>query len=169
MEHIVRIIERLTDNVGYMVSWLVVPLVSALIIEVIFRYGLNSPTIWANDVTQYIFGYIFLLGGAYTLGKNGHVRVDVMFHVIPDKARHVLTLISYIPIYVYLAVLFYIGGERFWNSLVGAERFNLSIWEPYLWPVLICIPCAALLMLLRLFAMTWREFESLLVRPSNGN
>ena len=152
-------IERVTDMSGRLACLLVIPLVILLNYEVLSRYLFNRPTAWTTDVAQYLFGAMFLIGGAYTLGQNGHVRVDVLHEYVSPKTRRLLDLFSYVVVAMFLSVLLVLGVERAWETVSTLERHVWSVWEPYLFPVIICIPVSAALMLLRLGAMTWRRLK----------
>jgi TRAP-type C4-dicarboxylate transport system permease small subunit len=56
----------------------IVVLIAVMLCEVVARYGLNSPTLWANDITYMSNGTLFLLGAAWTLRRNHHIRIDFL-------------------------------------------------------------------------------------------
>ncbi len=87
---IVRLVQNI-DKVallsGSIVSWLILPMMCALVYEVVARYFFNAPTIWAYDVTFITYGTFFMLGAAYTLQRNGHIRTDSFYTYWPVKSQ----------------------------------------------------------------------------------
>jgi len=63
--------------------------------EVFVRYVLNSPTAWALDVSFIMYGTLFMLGGAYTLSKNGHVRGDFIYRTWSPRTQAKVDLVLY--------------------------------------------------------------------------
>ena len=63
--------------------------------EVFVRYVLNSPTVWALDVSYIMYGSLFMMGGAYTLSKNGHVRGDFVYRTWAPRTQAKVDLTLY--------------------------------------------------------------------------
>lgn len=140
------VIERSVNGVGLAAALLILPNVAVIVIEVFLRYALDRPTVWINETSQFLFGFGFMLGGAFTLARGGHVRVDVVLHVLPPRARAWTELLAYPFIFFYLAVILWISSERAWGSLAALERTD-SAWGPYVFPLYAAVPLAVLLML----------------------
>ena len=75
---LITIIEAITRFAGAIAALLTLPLVGALVTEVFSRYVLNSPTLWAFEVSYMVMGAIFMLGIANALRIGQHVSVDVI-------------------------------------------------------------------------------------------
>lgn len=155
-ERRLSVIDSVVEVVGNITSLLFVPMTSCILAEMILRYIFNSPTIWANETAQYLFGYLFLLGGAYTLKYNGHIRVEVLFMYLSRKGQLILSLISYPFTLVYLIAVVWYSGAKALDSMLSLER-AFSVWEPYLFPVLIAVPIGGALMLLQCLLMLIRD------------
>ena len=80
-------IERFNRLMGYLGAVFVIPLMVAVVYEVFMRYALNAPTEWVYDVSWMLFSAVFLLGGAYTMIENRHVRVDIIYSALPRKVQ----------------------------------------------------------------------------------
>jgi TRAP-type mannitol/chloroaromatic compound transport system permease small subunit len=74
MKNILMAVDRASTRVGQTSAWLIVALTCLIAWEVFSRYVLNTPHDWALDVQIQMYGTLFMLAGAYTLAKNGHVR-----------------------------------------------------------------------------------------------
>jgi TRAP-type mannitol/chloroaromatic compound transport system permease small subunit len=76
---VIRNIDLLNKSVGHAFAWCIVILVLGVSYEVFMRYALNDPTSWAFDFSFILYGALFLMSGAYTLSRGGHVRADILF------------------------------------------------------------------------------------------
>ena len=72
-------IDYLSRTVGHAFAWCIVILTLGTSYDVLVRYVLNDPTSWAFDLSYILYGALFLMSGAYTLSRNGHVRGDFLF------------------------------------------------------------------------------------------
>jgi TRAP-type mannitol/chloroaromatic compound transport system permease small subunit len=131
----VRLIEALTEGVGAAGAVLVVPLVLATCWEVFSRYVLGAPTIWAFELGYMLMGIHFLLGGAITLKRQVHVRIDLIYARLPPRRRAWIDLVLYVGLVLPAIVMFCI---RFWEythaAYVSGEQSGMSAWNPPIWP-----------------------------------
>ena len=84
---LLRFLDRMTGTTGAMVAWLVIPLIFASCYEVVSRYVFDAPTVWAFEVGYMVMGTHFLIGMAYTLRQDAHVRVDFFYGQLSAKKR----------------------------------------------------------------------------------
>lgn len=75
----VRIVDSLNEKVGVFVSWLTTVLVLVVCYDVFTRYFLKSSSVAVQELEWHLFAVIFLIGAAYTLKYDQHVRVDVFY------------------------------------------------------------------------------------------
>ena len=147
-----RIIDKINTWAGKFSAACLVALIACLVWEVCVRYFLNSPTIWANETSQFLFGIFFLVGGGYTLLHKGHVRVDIVLTLLSRRTRRIMGIVCYALSFCYLSILLAITAERAWDSLYYMEVLD-SIWKPYSFPVLIFAPIGVLLLQLQMLSM----------------
>lgn len=74
-----RLIDQLNEKVGTFAGWLTTLLVLVVCYDVFSRYFLNQSSIAVQELEWHIFSIIFLLGAAFTLRHDRHVRVDVLY------------------------------------------------------------------------------------------
>ena len=79
MEVWIRRIDILNKSIGHAFSWCVLILTASTCFEVFMRYVLNSPTVWAFDMSYMLYGAMFMMSGAYALSRNSHVRGDFFY------------------------------------------------------------------------------------------
>ena len=138
----------MNDWVGKITSMLVFPMIGVLVWEVIMRYVFNQPTIWAHELSAMLYAIFFLLGGAYTLRWKAHINVDIVYLRFPPRIRAILDLMTWMFFYYFCTVMLWLGAKFAWSSILKMERAS-TVWEPYIWPIKICIPLGALLVLLQ--------------------
>lgn len=96
MKAFLYFIDSLSAWVGKAFGWCIMVLTFATVYEVFMRYVLNAPTAWAFDMSVQMYGALFMMAGAYTLSRNGHVRGDVIHRLLPIKWQAGIDLVLYI-------------------------------------------------------------------------
>jgi TRAP-type mannitol/chloroaromatic compound transport system permease small subunit len=96
MNAFIRFTDSLSAWVGKAFGWCIMVLTFATCYEVFVRYVLNSPTAWAFDMSVQMYGALFMMAGAYTLSRNGHVRGDVIHRLLPARVQAGIDLVLYL-------------------------------------------------------------------------
>jgi len=113
--------------VGRAFAWCVFVLTAAVMYEVIMRYFFNAPTLWAFDFTIQMYGALIMMGGASAISTKSHVRADMYYNKLSERAQGILDLFLYIVFYVpgvfaltyagyFYAKKAWIVHETSWNS-----------------------------------------------------
>jgi TRAP-type mannitol/chloroaromatic compound transport system permease small subunit len=149
---LIRNIERVTGSVGILASLAIVPLVLATCYEVLSRYVLDAPTVWAYEVGYILTGSHFLLGMAYTLQRGEHIRIDVFSGSFSARLRAVIDLVGYsvtLPLMLWLTYALYghLATGYLRNEHSGQSAMNLPVW-----PFRIVFLVAFSLLALQIFA-----------------
>ena len=132
---VVRACDRVSEWTGKTASWLVWPLMLTITYEVICRYALNAPTVWAFDMAYMIGGSMMALGMGYVLQERGHVRVDVLYDLLPPRLRLLLDLIFTVVFFFPITAAFaYLSWQYALLAWARGERSGYGIWEPTLIP-----------------------------------
>ena len=130
------------------VSWLYIPMVAALVFEVVMRYCFHAPTIWSMDGAVTLYAINFMISSPYCLQTGGHIRMDFFYSGWSVRRKATMDLIMYILFYFPVHIVFlYVGFEFFWESFTTGERSIMSPWMPLLWPMKIAIPISLVIML----------------------
>ncbi|WP_343082315.1 TRAP transporter small permease subunit [Ostreiculturibacter nitratireducens] len=88
--------DRLSAWFGKSFGWLIVLMTFGMSYEVLVRYIFNAPTPWSLDVSFIMYGTLFMMGGAYTLSRGGHVRGDFLYRLWPARAQAAVDLVLYL-------------------------------------------------------------------------
>ena len=163
IKRLLTIIDRLNDQVGKIVSMLIIFMVLVLVYEVVLRYIFNAPTLWAHETSEYFFGVHFFLGGAYALRHAAHVNVEVIYSRFSPRFRAILDIITSVFFFLICAVLLWKGGAMAWTSLMKMEHTN-TVWAPPLYPLKMMVPIGAFLLLLQGLAKFIRDFHIAITR-----
>jgi len=163
---VVRLIDGLNDKIGHFISWLCTLLVLVVCYDVFTRYVLNISSVAVQELEWHLFAVIFLIGAAYTLKQDGHVRVDVFYsHMSPRKKAFIDLfggLIFLIPFS--LLVIFTSHGfvQMSWSVMeTSPDPGGL----PFRYLLKAMIPVGFVLVLLQGLALTLRAFFTLINRP----
>jgi len=136
MEHFLAIINKISDRVGKSASWLILPLIVAMVLSTILRYGFNRSPIWSYDMTWMLYAAHFLLGGAYCLLHEGHVRVDLFSERLAPRARSILEVVTYLIFFFPLCYVLVVYVMRYaYNSWISHEVSPSSSWAVPLGPI----------------------------------
>jgi TRAP-type mannitol/chloroaromatic compound transport system permease small subunit len=150
MQKLLLFIDRLSTFVGQAFSWLIVALTLLISWEVFSRYVLDSPHAWAFDAMIMLYGTLFMMAGAYTLSKNGHVRGDVLYGFFRPRTQASLDLLLYIVFFIPgVIALTYAGYFYAAESWAINEHSNITADGPPVYPFKTVIPLAGLILLLQ--------------------
>jgi TRAP-type mannitol/chloroaromatic compound transport system permease small subunit len=150
MDALARAIDTLNTWVGKAVAWLFLPLTYALVHEVVATKVFARPTVWAFDASYMLYGTIFMLGTAYTLSSDGHVRGDMIYRLWPARVQATIDLVLYLLVFFPAMVAMLIAGWSYasYSYSIG-ERSLQSPFGPIIWPLKMVIPLSAFLLLLQ--------------------
>ncbi len=143
-------VDKLSELAGKLFSWFLVLLMLEIVYEVVARYGFRSPTMWSYDATYMFSSIVIVMGFAWTLRDRGHVRVDIVYSLLPERVRAFLDVIL-TPLLFFL--LFYVGlkgmlGDVLYSWKIG-ELAAASSLRPPVYPFKTIIFTGMSLMLLQ--------------------
>ncbi len=148
MQNLLLFIDKVSTWVGQFFSWLIVALTLMISWEVFSRYVLDNPHSWAFDVMSMMYGSLFMMAGAYTLSKNGHVRGDVLYGFFPPRLQAWLDLLLYIVFFIPgVVALAYAGYGFAAESWAINEHSNITADGPPVYPFKTILPIAGAFLL----------------------
>jgi len=143
MQKTLLFIDRVSTWIGQAFSFLILVLTAHVSWEVFSRYALDNPRAWAFDAMIMLYGTLFMMAGAYTLSKNGHVRGDVLYGFFPPRTQATIDLILYIVFFVPgVFALTYAGYYYAADSWHIRETSNITSEGPPIYPFKTVIPFA---------------------------
>ena len=90
--------------------------------EVVMRYAFNAPTVWVHELTIGLSAVAFVIGGAYTMQRNEHIRINLVYHFFPPRGRRVLDVINDVLALGYLVALGFGAWQQAHRALAVGER-----------------------------------------------
>ncbi|HRL99577.1 MAG TPA: TRAP transporter small permease subunit [Acidovorax sp.] len=149
MQKLLLTVDRLSTWFGKASAWTVVALTLLITWEVFSRYALNKPHAWVLDAQIMLYGVLFMMAGAYTLAKNGHVRGDVLYGFFSPRTQATVDLVLYILFFLPgVIAMTYAGWYFFQDSLAMREQtFNADPIPVY--PFKFVVPIAGGILLLQ--------------------
>lgn len=147
---VIRAIDLLNKSVGHAFAWCIVILVLGVSYEVFMRYLLNRPTSWAFDFSFILYGALFLMAGAYTLSRGGHVRADIFYRRWPLRVQAGLELFLYLIFFFPGVLALVVAGLPYGveSMRIREVSVNSPVGVP-IWPLKMLIPAAGVLLTLQ--------------------
>lgn len=154
--------DSVIDAAGRGFSWLVVFVVIALFAQWPLRELVGAGHILANDFGQIAHAAVFMLGVAYALRWDAHVRLDVFYHRMPRRARALVDLAGTLAFVVpWTMIVLWFSGATTLRSVAVFEKFP-ETWSPGYWLFKVLLIAFAVLLLLQAVGHVARDLAELL-------
>jgi TRAP-type mannitol/chloroaromatic compound transport system permease small subunit len=150
MRKLLLAIDRLSTLIGQVFAWFIVGLTAMITWEVISRKFFDAPHAWTFDAQLQLYGIMFMMAGAYTLAKNGHVRGDVLYGFFPPRLQATIDLTLFILFFLPGTVALVWAGWSFADeSWAIGERSSIMLEGPPIYWFKTFIPIAGAILLLQ--------------------
>jgi TRAP-type mannitol/chloroaromatic compound transport system permease small subunit len=150
MISLLRWIDTINTWVGKAFAWLILVLTLGISYEVLVRYVFRAPTTWAFDFSYINYGALFLMAGAYTLARNGHVRGDVVYRLWKPRTQASFDLVLYVIFFLPATAAWIYSGWLYAERSIGYRE--VSIFSPAgvpVFPLKTLIPIAGVCLLIQ--------------------
>jgi TRAP-type mannitol/chloroaromatic compound transport system permease small subunit len=149
MQKLLLTVDRMSTWLGQAFAWLIVTLALMITLEVFSRYVLNRPHDWALNLQIMMYGTLFMMAGAYTLSKNGHVRGDVLYGFFEPRTQAWIDLVLYVVFFLPGVVAMTWAGWEYANESLAIREKTFSATPLPLYPFKFVIPVAGGMLLLQ--------------------
>ena len=150
MQKLLLFVDSISTWIGQAFSWLIVSLTFLITWEVFSRYALDHPHAWAFDVMIQMYGTLFMMSGAYTLAKAGHVRGDVLYGFFSPRTQASLDLLLYVLFFIPgVVALAWAGYTYASESWAIREYSSITSDGPPIYPFKAIIPLAGTILLIQ--------------------
>lgn len=129
-----RVVDWICDKSGEFVAFWTINAVVFYFFEVIMRYLFNQPTVWVHEASFLLLGMQYLLAGAFAMLHGAHVRVDVVYNLLPVRGRVGMDIFTSMFFFVFALVLMITSWTFFENSYSMNET-TVETWGIQYWPV----------------------------------
>ena len=150
MQKLLLFVDKVSTWVGHAFSFFIVGLTLLISWEVFSRYALGNPHAWAFDAMIMLYGTLFMMAGAYTLAKNGHVRGDVIYGFFTPRVQATVDLTLYIVFFLPgVIALTWAGYTYAAESWAINEHSSITAGGPPVYPFKTIIPLAGAFILVQ--------------------
>ena len=160
----VRIVDKVSDYVGYLAASLIFLMGATLIFDAITRNVLHIPVHWAIELTQFTLAAYYFMGGPMTLKNNEHVRMDLWYANMSDRGKARLDLFTVWCMIFYLGVMLF-GSISSLQYAISTNEKRFSMWNPSVIPIKALLTACLVLMLLQAFALVFKHIATLRGKP----
>ena len=161
----IRIIDNFSTKLGFIAMYLVFIMIAILFYSSLSKTFL-TPSLWTLEMAQFVMVAYFLLGGAYSLKQNAHVRMDLLYDRLSPRGKTLLDSITIICLIVYLCVLFIGGVSSAYYAFEYGET-SYSAWAPKMLPIKIIMNIGIFATLLQAFSIWFKDILKLTERGSS--
>lgn len=156
---------RIIEAGGFVFAAAICVAACILLFEVFMRYAFNSPTVWAHETTTFLCGIAFLYGGLYCAARNSHIRVVLIYDLLPPTARRVLNVVISFASFIAAGFFTYAAwgiADKALFSPTGDFRMERSgsAWNPVFPAVVkVILLVVMILMTAQFLILTWNYFR----------
>ena len=143
-------IDKCSKWIGNVVCWITMPLMLAMTYEVLARKLFLAPTMWAYDMSRFLYGALFMLGAGYALSRGVHIRADFLYRNFKVRTQGLIDFWLYLLFYFPgLLFFFYMTSGFVLESIKRGERGMDTAWMPFMWPIKACLWFGILFLLIQ--------------------
>jgi TRAP-type mannitol/chloroaromatic compound transport system permease small subunit len=168
MDSLLGLVDSVSDALGKIAGWLLLPLSFFVTYEVVLRYVFDKPTIWVWDLGVQLQAFIIALGGSYALRMKSHVSIDILVSKLPERKRAILDSFTDVLMMSGILVLLW----RLWLSAELAvnigERWT-SGWAPPIYPLKVVLVIAVAIMFFQALANWIRRLRYIFQQDNDGS
>lgn len=145
------VLDRISIATGHAASWLTLAMVIGTFVVVVFRYAFDTGVLWLQEAVTWMHAVVFMVGAAYTMQREEHVRVDIFYREMSERKQAIVNLLGVIMFVIPLCVFFVISSYGYvadaWSSReVGLNAGGLPYpFIPLLKSTLLLMPIAVFL------------------------
>jgi TRAP-type C4-dicarboxylate transport system permease small subunit len=122
--------DRLSLLISRVCMVLIAVVVSVMFFEVVARYVFERPTLWANELSLWMAGFVFLLSGLYAMQQRSHIRIYILYDMMPRTAQRACDVVSTVLILVFAAAVVYGGSVEAYEKFMRWETFGTAFDPP---------------------------------------
>jgi len=159
-EHFSRI-DKIAMFIGRIVMILIISMTAVMLTEVFLRYVLEKPTLWANELTLWIGGFVFMFSGVYAMQQRSHIRIFIIYDIMPRWLQHVCDVL-WVALLWFFAICLVFGSYKqvFINKFYKWQTFGTAFDPPIpatIQPTILIVICLISLQALLNLIADWNR------------
>ncbi|MGW9232744.1 TRAP transporter small permease subunit [Pseudorhizobium sp. NPDC055634] len=159
----VRVVDRFNRGVGRVTMYLIFVMMGILLWSSVSK-SFFLPSLWTLEMAQFVMAAYYLLGGAYSLQLDSHVRMDLAYGRWSPKAKAMVDVVTIFMLFVYLFFLLY-GGVSSTTYALQYNETSYSSWSPYMAPIKIIMVIGIFLTFLQATSIFIKDLAVAVGRP----
>jgi TRAP-type C4-dicarboxylate transport system permease small subunit len=121
--------DRLSRLISRVAMFITVIIVGIMCFEIVARYFFFKPTLWVNELSLWLGGMIYLLAGLYVMQQRAHIRIFILYDMVPRNVQRVFDTISTVLICIFAAAVVWGGYTEAYQKFMRWEKFGTA-WDP---------------------------------------
>jgi len=158
----VRYVDGFNRVVGRIAMWLIFVMMGILLWSSVSKTMFN-PSLWTLEMAQFVMTAYYILGGAYSLQLDSHVRMDLIYGRWTPRQKAAVDAVTVIMLFTYLIFLL-IGGVSSTQYALKYGETSYSSWSPYMAPIKIVMVAGIFLMCLQTTSIFFKDLAKALGR-----
>jgi TRAP-type mannitol/chloroaromatic compound transport system permease small subunit len=142
-------VDAMSTWIGKAFAWLIIALMLLVVVEVFKRYILNMPTAWVFDVSNMLYGTLFMMCGAYALAHDAHVRGDFLYGSFKPRLQAGLDLVLYVAFFLPGVVALTWAGWRYFGDSLAMHETTFNATPLPIYPFKFMIPVSGAVVLVQ--------------------
>ena len=122
-------VDRISKVLGRVSMWLTAWIVLIIFYEVVMRYIFSKPTLWVNEMSLWVAGMVYLFAGLYAMQQRSHIRIFILYDIVPRWLQRTFDVISTALICVFTFALIWGGSGEAYAKFMRWEKFGTA-WDP---------------------------------------
>ena len=124
-------IDHIGMFIGRITMILIISMTLVMLYEVFLRYVVEAPTLWANELTLWIAGFVFMLSGVYAMQQRSHIRIFILYDVLPRWGQHICDTLWVLLLWVFAFFMVFGSYKQvFVNKFYRWEMFGTAFDPP---------------------------------------
>ncbi|RRJ83823.1 TRAP transporter small permease subunit [Aestuariirhabdus litorea] len=155
----VHYVDKVNRVVGRCAMYLIFAMMGILLYSS-FMKTFFIPALWSLEMAQFVMVAYYLVGGAYSMQEDGHVRMDLFYSQWSDRTRTLVDAVTVLFLITYLGFLLY-GGLFSTQYAIKYSEESYSAWAPSMAPIKIIMVIGIFLMLLQAISCLFKDVAKL--------
>lgn len=156
----VRIVDKLSNYVGYAAMSLIFVMIAVLLLDAVTRNVIRMPLHWCIEFTQFTLAAYYFMGGAWSLKDDSHVRMDLIYSHLSERGKTWMDLATIGCLLFYLAVML-IGSISSLQYAITTNEKRFSMWNPSMIPIKALMAACLVLMILQTISLAFKHVATL--------
>ncbi len=160
----VKYIDLISKTLGRICMYMVLVMIAVLMLNAFTRNVINMPLSWCVEMAQFILAAYYIVGGAYSMQLNDHVRMDLIYDRYSERTKAKIDMVTSFCLLFYLSVLLFGSISSTMYAIEYGQR-KFSEWNPSMIPIKVIMVCGILLMILQAVSMFFKDWAKVKGTP----